>query len=339
MKQHNRHNNGVTLVELLVVMAIIATLATASIPVMSRLGAFSSNRNQGAARELFTILKAAQIYASTHNTDTAVIYYPRDFTDSWDEGSSPAFDSYMVVRRVKNDELVAPWTYLVLHQERIDEGNIINGTLGDHLAQFFAHHYDDFLGIDDAFQWPRSSDVFVPIRNTDYLFREFPRETSLLLRPNPDLRGESGTDGDPFYDANSFHKNTGMTGVLVFNPWWEGDTGNFIYPPSNPLQGVAQIRYGDGNQQGDYWMTRFPGHVFKPTGDVLLDSSFEFKERVTLHMGAKPDRGPDDRFFANPDKSGNYNGDDPFLKDDNGLIPLVTKLRLFISTGRPKIES
>jgi prepilin-type N-terminal cleavage/methylation domain-containing protein len=346
MKQHNRHKSGVTLVELLVVLAIIAILTTATIPIMSQLGAFSSNRNQGAARDLFTILKATQIYASTHNTDTAVIYYPRDFTDSWTDGSSPALDSYMVVRRIKVDELIQSWTYY-----DFDSGQIVNGLLRDNIRQFLINHYATDLNINDESLVPFADEVFIPIRNAKDQFREFPRDTCMLLRPNPEVSGFSDalpeTEDDPFLDFASFSSNTGMTRVLVFNPWivdGNGElSGDLLYPPSNPEHGsfqAARLRYGDGDELEAYWDVYFPGHVFTPTGEVLRNNSFTTKERVTLYLGADPNRIPDDRFFENPDQGGNFDSSDPFLRDASGdLIPLQTEVKLFLTTGRPKVES
>jgi prepilin-type N-terminal cleavage/methylation domain-containing protein len=364
MMQHNRRDKGVTLVELLVVLAIIGILTTASIPVMSRLGAFSANRNNGAARDLFTILKAAQIYAAAHNTDTAVIYSSRNFTDSWDDGSSPAFDSYMVVRRLKKDEEISRWTYQALYDlsPSIGENDIVDGLLGENIRQNFVDHYEDELNIPGVADTIVATDIFVPIRNADKIFKEFPRETCLLIRPNPDLRGQDPDDNDstdqddPFWDRNTFHKNTGMTRILVFNPWvadGSGElTGQIVYPPSNPKNSYEgptsgfgndpnevlpepPLVYGDGTEEDEFWQIFFPAHVFKPTGEMLRADGFDSKERVTLYFGVKPDTEPDDRFFADP----NGDGNNPFQMDDHDLIiPLITEMKLYLATGRAKIE-
>ncbi len=62
---------GWTLLELLVVIAIIGLLAVISIPITRM---FSRDDMRAAARTLHTMLRAARMYAMTHNVETAVIY-------------------------------------------------------------------------------------------------------------------------------------------------------------------------------------------------------------------------------------------------------------------------
>jgi len=65
---------GLTMVELVVVVAIIAIMAGIAIPSMARMGLLWRNDLQASARELYTLLRAARIYASTYNVETAVVY-------------------------------------------------------------------------------------------------------------------------------------------------------------------------------------------------------------------------------------------------------------------------
>lgn len=65
---------GVTLVELMVVMGILAIIGAAAIPTLAKLGAFSSDAKGDGARELQNMLKAARVYAATFRVDTAVYY-------------------------------------------------------------------------------------------------------------------------------------------------------------------------------------------------------------------------------------------------------------------------
>ena len=62
---------GFSLVELLVVVAVIAILLGISVPVLS---AFSQNDMDRGARELYTLIRAARVYATTYNVKTAVAY-------------------------------------------------------------------------------------------------------------------------------------------------------------------------------------------------------------------------------------------------------------------------
>lgn len=65
---------GLTMVELLIVLAIIALMTAVAIPTFSRLGFFSGNEMQDCARELYAMLRAAKIYAATYRVDAAVAY-------------------------------------------------------------------------------------------------------------------------------------------------------------------------------------------------------------------------------------------------------------------------
>ncbi len=96
---------GLSLVELLVVIGIIATLSAVAIPVIARTGLFTSNKAELAARELFTVLRAAKIYATTHNVETAVAYGGLLVQDSFSGETVPVVDSVAVVRRLKRKEM------------------------------------------------------------------------------------------------------------------------------------------------------------------------------------------------------------------------------------------
>ena len=69
-----RRAGGLTMVEILVVVAIIAIMAGVAIPSFARMGLLWKNDLQSSARELYTLLTAARIYATTYNVETAVVY-------------------------------------------------------------------------------------------------------------------------------------------------------------------------------------------------------------------------------------------------------------------------
>ena len=64
-------SGGFSLVELLVVMAIIAILMGISIPILRM---FSQNDMDRGARSLYTLVRAARVYATTYNVKAAVVY-------------------------------------------------------------------------------------------------------------------------------------------------------------------------------------------------------------------------------------------------------------------------
>lgn len=65
---------GMTLIEMLIVVAIIAIMAGVALPTLARLGAFSRDDVYQSTRSVFAALRAARQYAATNNVDAAVIY-------------------------------------------------------------------------------------------------------------------------------------------------------------------------------------------------------------------------------------------------------------------------
>lgn len=137
-----RGRAGLTLVELLVVLAMIGILSAVLIPLAVRGGWGPGSKTAFAARDVFTLLKAARVYASTHNVETALVYGGNMVQDSEIAGNPcvPIVDSVMLARRIKREEVIGMQLFPVA----------------------------DFL------------DTFVPITTTDGDFRELPKQMVLL---------------------------------------------------------------------------------------------------------------------------------------------------------------
>jgi prepilin-type N-terminal cleavage/methylation domain-containing protein len=102
-----RRTRGVSLVEVLVVLGIIAIMSAIVIPVAIRNGWMTSSKSALAARELFTLLKAASVYASTYNAETALAYGGRIVRDSELDELVPVADTLVLARRLKREEIIA----------------------------------------------------------------------------------------------------------------------------------------------------------------------------------------------------------------------------------------
>ena len=78
-----RHRiRGFTMVELLVVLAIVAIMTSLAIPVAIRWGATGSDQLGTATRELHSLLRAAQMHAATYRVNAGVAYYVERVQDS-----------------------------------------------------------------------------------------------------------------------------------------------------------------------------------------------------------------------------------------------------------------
>ncbi len=99
---------GLSLVELLVVLGIIGLISAVLVPFAVRNGWFTASKSAFAARELFTMLKAASVYAGTYNVDTAVAYAGRLVDDS-ETGVEdvPVADRLVLARRLSREEITA----------------------------------------------------------------------------------------------------------------------------------------------------------------------------------------------------------------------------------------
>lgn len=138
-QRDDTRRQGFTLVELIVVLAVMAMMAAVAIPAFSKMGLFSKDNLRDCARKVHSQLSAARIYAATNHANTAVVYDP-------DPTAVKARRSMMVYQPAKGaDYLPVPGTegdFDVFPEEtclfpKDDSGEIlkeINIDLGDKLA-------------------------------------------------------------------------------------------------------------------------------------------------------------------------------------------------------------
>jgi len=134
--------SGFTMVELLVVLAVVALLTGLAIPTIARLGPGSRDEVSNTSQTVFSLLKAARIYAATHRTEAAVVY---------------VFDNYRDPPIPADTPIAEPVFDTILNQPV----RIIRGA---------------------AVVAKNECGVFVPIPRSEGQFTEFPQGACILLQ-------------------------------------------------------------------------------------------------------------------------------------------------------------
>ncbi|MCC6144035.1 MAG: hypothetical protein IT368_09530 [Candidatus Hydrogenedentes bacterium] len=289
------------MVELLVVMAIVAIVAGVALPGIVRLINNSRDEMSRSARTLYTMLRAARIYAAANRVDTAVIYR---LDNAW-QSSDPA--QWMVnptIEEVNNN--------FGGSLQRINDtltGNSVR--VGEAIAVVRKLKPEELT----RFGMSTDADRFVPVVSEEGNFESFPGDMRLLFAVPGQIylavnqvRYPNATDSPPLVDDQA---KLGMQPIDV----------DFLAKPETQTDG--SVRMIDHQPSVDNVTFRFPAHVFEPSG--ALDVPGSAQERFTVLIGPRPDAPVEERYV------------DP---DNTAIEGLRTiPINLYRSTGRVEIDS
>lgn len=313
---------GLTLVELIVVLAIVGLLTALAVPGLARIGAFSNDKQSRAAREIFQLLRAARVYASTYNVNTAVVY---------------ALDTYVPPTTDPNNLALAPESFLqdslTGAPVRYIEAAAMMYALPGSEEKFFAPlsslwQQSRDLATQTANGIPQNctddfDDAFVPAPGDEGAWKALDIDVAVLLR-DPDTFVSLYDSLNPRYDIGRDACSVGLPAlgmsrgipVILDYDTLDGEQANGL-----PADQLAQ------------YLSRFPAHVFTPDGRLLVEGVSQ--ERFTFLVGPRPDQGLDARL---------NDADRPeFVYLDTNGQPVknyrAVPIEIYRSTGRVKIAS
>ncbi len=306
MIMRGRHRSGgFSLVELLVVLAIVGILMGSSIPVLRM---FSQNDMDRGARSLYTMIRAARVYASTYNVETAIAYQL-----DGDPAGSPVMDS---LRRQSVRDL---------------RGAMILYKLPANLG-VYSNLYVPTVENGGEFQpFQTGYSVLLDVPPTD--FRKPPQGIGYVYGLKDPPADNSVFQGD-------FGGNISALGMMSV-PAYLGTIGG---RPPQPAANASDV----DKQMWKAWQDEFDSsavvavlaHVFDTGGKLDLGGSGSTTQRFSILFAPSPDRPVAERTWSTGDL--NDNALDQWLAGaptapEMGLVGIP--IEIYRSTGRVRMGS
>lgn len=293
---------GFTLVEVLVVLAIVALVSAIAIPGLAKLGAFSRDEFKRATQETYSILRAAQLYATTYNVNTAVVYSMDNYspaeaaTGTLEAPVNPITDSF-TGQIVRQFEAVS-----IMYQLPTSMPNLLNG------------NPNPLKG------------CYVPISGELGEFRLLPEGMSILLYNPEDL--DVSDPMNPVYREYYKDENaSNLSASAAINQLWRLGIGTIEFASGVPEALPALELDNFLSTPTNIVKANFPAHVFKPSGRLTASTDIE---RISLYIAPSSDRPLEER-LVQPEIP------DLLYTDSDGVVRSNLRYReihLFKSTGR-----
>jgi hypothetical protein len=241
---------------MLVVIAIIATLTAIAVPTMNKLGMFGRDPLTVAARQTLVILKAARIYAGANNVDTAVVYAVAERPD---ERTEDATDTYMVIDAIAMVRRLTP-----------EELRIVTGNNENQMMALSGSEKGNLL-------------PFVPVKGIDGVFQRLQKGAVIAS-----YSGAAPPDPQLMPSITDWEDTAGFCAIRVLDKSLNTVTprpNTAYHEIANPTDTFKDPMDPTNVLNPDYALSRFPAHVFKPSGIVQVPSN----DMVKLKLYVVPD--------------------------------------------------
>lgn len=310
---------GFTLVEVLVVLAIVALVSAIAIPGLAKLGAFSRDEFKRATQDTYSILRAAQLYATTYNVNTAVVYSMDHYSPA------EAGDPYIAPENEVGTDLGEPISV---------DARITDSLTGAPVRQIEAA----------AVMYELSSTMgplagrYVPVAGELGEFRPLPQGMSILLiSPEPEDIDTTDPTNPIFGEYYAEFDFSNYRSSALVNRIGRLGMSRITAALGLPQALAGPDLYAFANDPTLYQTEKFPAHIFRPSGRISMPdfgapecSAGCGGERFSLYIAPTADRPLDER-LVQPELI------DLVYTDTNGVVRSnlrYKEIQIFKSTGR-----
>lgn len=338
---------GFSLVELLVVLAIIGILGAISIPIMR---SFSRDDMRNGARTVYTMLRAARMYAMSYNVETAVVYELDDqflsgspMMDSLRNDSVRCIRAAQVMYKLPDEAGLRPLTLPGVNiggrdnETVVWEGTFVPAPISAGERIEFAEGYSLLLEVPAPEYHPNQAPMMI---YQDDMVGPYPPDLSdpnyVYLNYRLNFADPGGYSSIPSRDIQ-----TGGQFLANFHPLLQinGGIEQLGMTPVYAFTGVL-MDYTEGEvAYAQMFVHPRMAHVFEPRGNLLTEQT---KERYTLLFGPSPDTFPTERIWfigEEPDDLNIFNWLQGTTDLSGGGNLLGIPIEIQRATGRTRLGS